>query len=91
MEYINKYVGVFDFWSVFCCGIVSLTSYIVVYGKNFLDMGLKEFPLFLYVIGLILYTLSCVFIDCNILKLRTGQVTLEGYRKSFIKDYNQLE
>ena len=96
MEYINKYVGVFDFWSVFCCGIVSLTSYIVVYGKNFLDMGLKEFPLFLYiviayVIGLILYTLSSVLIDCNILKLRTGQVTSEGYieKRLFIKYYNQ--
>lgn len=63
MEYINKYVGVFDFWNVFCSGIVSLTSYMVVYGKGAFVTESEELPLFVYiiiayVIGLILHSLS---------------------------------
>lgn len=86
----------FDFWSVFCSGIVSLTSYMAVYGKGAFVTESEELPLFVYiiiayVIGLILHSLSSALIDCKVLKLRTEQISTEGYKEKrpFLKYYNQ--
>ena len=86
----------FDFWSVFCSGIVSLTSYMAVYEKGAFASESEELPLFVYiviayVIGLILHSLSSALIDCKVLKLRTEQISTEGYKEKrpFLKYYNQ--
>ena len=93
---IKKHVGIFDFWSVFCAGIVVFTSFVIVYGNKMTGVDLWSFPIFLYivfayVIGLILYDLSSVLIDCEFLKLSTVDVLTDNYkeRKIFKKYYEK--
>lgn len=67
-----------------------------VYEKGAFASESEELPLFVYiviayVIGLILHSLSSALIDCKVLKLRTEQISTEGYKEKrpFLKHYNQ--
>ena len=92
MEYINKHIGIFDFWSVFGGGVVILTSAVVVLYIGQVNKSiLNEFPLYLYialayVIGFILHNISSILSDLKVLKLDTRQVfNSEG--KGIFKEY----
>ncbi|MBR3408987.1 MAG: hypothetical protein IKG86_09125 [Paludibacteraceae bacterium] len=76
MEEINKHIGQFDFWSIFGTGAVTLTSYLVAFRPQIATFKEMGFPLLLsigvalsYTIGLILYCISSLLVDCKILKL----------------------
>ncbi len=97
MEVINKYFGMFDFWSVFGCGIVCFTSFVMGYNNVFINVDLTNFPWFLYiviayVIGLVLHSVSSLLIDYDWIKLKPNKTTEKGYKeqrlfRGYLKNY----
>ena len=86
---INKYIGIFDFWGIFCVGIVILTSFVVLIGQNIFNFNADNFTIFLYkviayVLGLILHSLSSTLIDCGLLIFNTDKVLTADYEKRFL-------
>lgn len=89
MEVINKHFGVFDFWSVFGCGIVCFTSFVVGYNNVFVNVDLTNFPWFLYVviayvIGLVLHSASSLLVDCGIARLSAEQLSNDKFEEKWL-------